>query len=82
MGNPWSPHFYDWKQAAKKLLEYLDEKVKAENWFSFLNGLLEKRKGNVTTLDYKWCFMGVRGVYNLYISAEFIEKVVKKLEEC
>lgn len=82
IGNPWSPHFYDWKQAAKNLLGYLDEKVKAEDWFSFLNDLLKKREGNTTTLDYRWCFMGVRGVDKLYISAEFIEKVVKKLEEC
>lgn len=82
MGNPLTPIFYDWEKQAETILEHLKEKVKLENWIDFLKKLLESRKGNVIYFSQKITVCGITYNNPIPLSAEFIEKVVKKLEEC
>ncbi len=52
IGNPWSPHFYNWAAAADDVINYLlkAEPNCVEQWVKILTDICKKAKGNVVEI--------------------------------
>lgn len=52
IGNPWSPHFYNWAAAADDVINYLlkAEPNCVEQWGKILTDICKKAKGNVVEI--------------------------------
>ena len=79
IGNPWSSSFYDWRQSAKVVIDYLKNRP-VTDWKRVLEEKLEKGSGPIL-FEKRGSSLGVRASFSTStpISRVFIQKIVDKL---
>lgn len=78
IGNPWNPHFYDWEQAVKIVMKFLESKS-VENWKSELQHKLDEAKDKPVVFVHTYYVDGLRFSNSIPVDPEFIKKIIEKL---
>lgn len=79
LDNPWSLSFYDWRQSAKVVIDYLKNRP-VTDWKRVLEEKLNKKSGPIL-FEKRGSFPDVRASFSTStpISRVFIQKIVDKL---
>ena len=78
VGNPWNPHFYDWEQAVKIVMKFLESKS-VENWKSELQHKLDEAQDKPVVFVHTYYVGGQRFSNSIPVDPEFIKKIIEKL---